>query len=230
MSRVLAIGDVHAPATHPGYRAWCLHLAEKWNTTRVVFIGDIIDSHQISYHPAEPDAPGAGDEADQTLEHVQAWCSSFPRAVVTIGNHDERAFRLAASVNIPGRFIRDYAKLWKTPRWKWVREVEIDGVNYIHGTGLGGQQPALSAARLSMQSTVCGHVHSTAGVRWVAGKERIFGMDTGCGCDPDHVAMSYGRNLVRRPILGAGVVIDGTPYHEIMPIERGSKFHRSRFA
>lgn len=230
MARVLVIGDVHEPAAHPGYRAFCIDLAERWDTDRVVFIGDLLDFHAISFHPNEPDAMGPADEMDEAAIRVQAWYAAFPKAYVTIGNHDERVYRLAASVNIPGRFIRSYASLWGTRGWKWVRDCMVDGIHYLHGTGLGGQQPALTAARASMVSTVCGHVHSTAGIRWVAGPERrIFGMDTGCGVDVESPAMRYGRALVSKPILSAGVVIDGHPYHEVMPMAKGEKYHRSRF-
>ena len=231
MSRVLVIGDVHEPATHPGYLAFCQYLEEKWQTTRTVFIGDLLDMHAVSFHPSEPDAAGPDAEADQAAERVSRWFAAFGKgSIVTTGNHDERVHRLAASVRIPGRFIRDYAKLWNTPGWRWVRDVTIDGVHYWHGTGMGGQMPALTAAKASMRSTVLGHVHSVAGVHWAAGPDRrVFGMDTGCGVDIDHPAHRYGRNLMRKPILGAGVVLDGVPYHEVMDIGRGGKFHRSRF-
>ena len=117
MARVLVIGDVHEPVSHPGYRQFCVDLAERWGTDRVVFIGDLLDFHAISFHPTEPDASGPIDEMDEAAIRVRAWCTSFPRATVTIGNHDERVYRLAASVNIPGRFIRSYASLWGTKGW-----------------------------------------------------------------------------------------------------------------
>ena len=81
-----------------------------------------------------------------------------------------------------------------------------------------------------MVSTVIGHCHSVAGIKWACAPDRrVFGMDTGCGVDISHPAMSYGRNLIRKPILSAGVVIDGIPYHEIMPMAKGETYHRSRF-
>jgi predicted phosphodiesterase len=230
MTRVLVIGDVHEPASHPGYLSFCQHLAEKWETERVVFIGDILDMHTVSFHPREPGALGAEDEAEQTRRLVSRWHKGFPDATVTIGNHDERVHRLASSVNIPARFIREFADVWGTPSWKWVRAVAVDRVTYLHGTGCGGATPALNAARKSMGSVVCGHVHSAGGVHWAAGPtSRIFGMDTGCGIDAGHPAMNYGRNMLAKPILSAGVVLDGIPYHEPMPCGRGEAFHRSKF-
>jgi len=147
-----------------------------------------------------------------------------------IGNHDERVYRLAASVNIPARFIKDYSDQWNTPRWSWLREKLIDDVMYTHGTGSGGKTPALNRATASLVSTVMGHVHSRGGIAWAAGPTtRLFGMDTGCGVDITHPAMAYGKQMISKPILSCGVVIDGHPYHEMMPHDRGETYHRSRF-
>ena len=230
MARVLVIGDIHEPATHPGYLPFCLSIAERWKTDRVVMIGDVLDFHAISHHAKHPDTPGSSDEAGEAREAIAAWHRAFPRATVTIGNHDERVHRLASTVQIPGRFIQSFNALWGTKGWKWTRSTTIDRVHYLHGTGLGGQQPALAAARASMVPTVCGHVHSVGGVRWASGpSQSIWGMDTGCGVDATHPAMSYGRDLIRKPVLGAGVVLDGMPYYERMPADRGQPFHISRF-
>jgi hypothetical protein len=231
MARVLVIGDVHEPASHPGYFQFAKDTRKRWRCNKTIFIGDVLDFHSISFHASEPNADGPEREHALAAEAVKRWHSAFRGSTVLIGNHDERVARLAGSVNIPARFLRDYADLWNTPTWDWVRDTTIDGVHYLHGTGLGGQQPALNAARASMRSTVCGHVHSVAGVRWTAGPDRrIFGMDVGCGVDIDHPAMHYGRNMVRKPLLGCGVVIDGRVAHWLpMEIARGGKYHRSNF-
>ena len=230
MSRVLVIGDVHEPATHPAYRDFCKDLYSAWKCDRAVFIGDLLYLHSISFHSRDVDADGVTREAEIASQGIRKWVKAFPEATVTIGNHDERVFRLAASVNIPSMFIQDYAHVWNTPKWNWTREVMIDGVRYFHGTGCSGKNPALNAAVMTMTSTVIGHCHSVAGISWACSpNRRVFGLDTGCGVDIDHPAMNYGRNLIKKPILSAGVVIDGIPYHEIMPMARGEAYHRSRF-
>jgi len=230
MSRVLVIGDVHEPATHPAYRAFCSDLRTAWQTDKTVFIGDVVDHHCISFHQKDVDADGVSREADIASAGIAKWYKEFPRAKVMIGNHDERVIRLAASVNIPSRFVKEYSKVWNTPKWKWTRETTIDKVRYFHGTGLTGKMPALNAAVQTMTSTVIGHCHSVAGIKWACAPDRrVFGMDTGCGVDIQHPAMNYGRNQIKKPILSAGVVIDGVPYHEIMQMARGEAYHRSRF-
>ncbi len=218
--RVLAIGDIHIPAEHPKYLDFCWSVYEYWQCDSVVMVGDIVDWHAISFHARELDAPSAVDEYELARSRIAEWQEWFPKARVCIGNHDERVERLAASAGVPPQFIRSFSDTWDTPEWEWAHEHFVDGVRYFHGTGMSGQRPALRAAMASMTSTVCGHVHSQAGISWSAGPNNtaIFGLDTGAGIDTNHLAARYGKNLIRRPILGCGVVIDGkNPYHERMP-------------
>lgn len=231
MSRVLVIGDVHEPATHPAYLDFVTEIGEQWGCDRVHFIGDIIDHHAISFHARHPDAPGPKEEYALAMRGVQKWYSRFPNATVSVGNHDERVIRLAASVNIPRYYLREYSETWKTPGWQWHEKLTLDGVLYTHGTGNSGHYPAYNVAKNSCCSVVMGHVHQAAGVKWLCGpKSRIFGCDTGCGVDVDHIAMDYGKNITKKPVIACAVVLDGVhPIVEICPCGPGERFHRSRF-
>lgn len=228
--KVLVIGDSHEPVSHPGYLAFCQDLMDEWGCTKAVHIGDVVDWSAISFHAQHPDCPGPADEYELALEKIQKWHEAFPRLNVCIGNHDERVIRLAESVNIPSKFIREYREVWQTPRWKWEWEYVIDDVYYFHGTGCSGMHPAYNAMTKRLMSTVMGHCHSAAGVKWVANPtRRIFAMDTGCGVDTRAMQFAYGKHYIKKPILGAGIVRDGIPFHEIMPCGPGEKYHRSRF-
>jgi len=228
--KVLVIGDVHAPATHPGYMAFCRDLRKKYRTNTTVFIGDIIDHQAVSFHAANPMCPGPDDEYLLSKQHIQQWYHYFKHAIVTIGNHDARVIRLAESVKIPARFLRDYNEVWKTKTWKWVDDIVIDDVYYFHGTGRSGIYPAFNAMKDMLMSAVLGHVHTASGVKWCANPtRRTFGMDVGCGIDIDAYQFAYGKHMRLRPILSAGVIIDGMPYHHIMPCGPGEQYHKSRF-
>lgn len=230
MTTTLAIGDIHEPVSHPGYLAFCQDMAAKWQATRIIFMGDVVDWHAISFHAHHPDCPGPADEYEAANLKIAKWYKAFQRAKVCIGNHDERVIRLAESVNIPSRFIRDYREVWETPRWTWDWEFVEDDVYYFHGTGNGGLHPAFNAMKKRLMSVVMGHCHSVAGTRWLANpSRRIFSLDVGCGVDCHAWQFAYGRHNIQKPILGVGIVRDGTPYHEIMPCGRGEKYHRSRF-
>ena len=224
--RVLVIGYIHAPATHPKYRRFCKDVYRDWQCDTVVFIGDIVDHHSISFHARSSFCPSPMDEYKLALEEIKKWQKEFQSAFVTIGNHDKRPERLAESVNIPSFYLKGLQDVWDTPSWRWVNYVIMDDVRYMHGdVGRGGKTPALSYAVNDMVSTVCGHHHSIAGVNWAASQsKRIFGLDVGCGVDADAMQMAYGVRYLRKPILACAVVIDGIPYHEIMPCGKDEKY------
>lgn len=229
MARVLYIGDVHEPVSHPGYLPFCRDLRDKHRCDQVVFIGDVVDWHAVSFHAHHPDAPGPKDEYELAKAGVEKWYKAFRRASVCIGNHDERLIRLAETVNIPSKFIRDYSDIWNTPQWKWDTEFIIDDVYAYHGIGSGGMHPAFNSSGKMLMSVVQGHIHTAAGIKWRCNPtRRIFGMDTGCGIDDKALAFAYGKHNKTRSVLGAGVVLDGIPYHEVCPIGPGEKYHRSK--
>jgi len=230
MARIIAIGDIHEPVSHPGYLSFCQDLYDAWDCNQVVFIGDVTDMQAISFHAANPMCPGPDDEFMLTKRAIQKWHRAFPAAKVCIGNHDERVLRLAESVNIPSRFIRDYKEIWKTPEWDWQHEHIIDETYYFHGTAMGGVHPAYNAAGKMLMPVVMGHCHARSGVKWRANPlRRIFAVDTGCGIDVDAFQFAYGKHIKERPILSAAVVLDGIPYHEVLPCGRGEKYHKDKF-
>lgn len=230
MARVLVIGDVHEPVAHPGYLQFCKDLYQEWRCDTVVFVGDIVDWHAISFHAKHPDCPGPTDEYELAKQKVAKWYRAFQQATVCIGNHDERVLRLAESVGIPAKFIRDYADTWGTPNWEWVPDTIIDDVFYFHGTGQSGVHPAFNAMKKYLMSVVMGHCHSAAGVKWLVNPlRRIFGMDVGTGIDVRAMQFAYGKHNIQKPILGAGVILDGVPYHEVCPIGEGERYDRRRF-
>ena len=230
MARVLVIGDIHEPVSRKGYLQFCRDTRRKWNCNKVVFIGDLVDWSAISFHLRNPEGPGPVDEYGLAFRAIRRWYKAFPQALVCVGNHDARPHRVAESVSIPARFIREYSDLWKTPGWSWENHHIVDGVYYFHGTGNSAEHPAWNVMRKLQMSVVMGHCHSRAGIKWAANTaRRTFGMDVGCGIDDKMYAFAYAKDLIQRSILAVGVVIDGIPYHEVMPVGRGEKYHDSNF-
>ncbi len=231
MSRVLCIGDLHCPVERVGYMQFCKDLYEEWDCNTVVFIGDIVDWSAISFHANNPEGPGPLDEFKLALAATQKWYKVFPKAIITLGNHDSRPRRLAESVNIPAKFIRDYADLWKTPNWRWVQSIMIDDVYYCHGHGRGGgNTPAWNLSKKMGMSVVMGHFHTKGGVNWSSNPlRRWFGMDVGCGINDKTYAFAYAKEQVTRSILSAGIILDGTPYFEIMLAGKGERYYDKNF-
>lgn len=230
MARVLVIGDLHAPAVHPGYLDFCKDLREDYETDRTVLIGDVTDQHTASKHMMDPDGRGPREEFRDTKREVAVWHSAFPDASVCIGNHDERFIKRIMEAGLPRAALRSYNNLWGTPTWTWRESFEIDGVHYSHGTGCGGINPAYNYMKLLGKSTVIGHTHSNAGIKWVANQyKRMFAMDVGCGIDCQHPAFRYGSAYRTKPVLAAAVVLDGVPVHHIMEADPGERYSREHY-
>jgi predicted phosphodiesterase len=178
---VLVIGDTHCPATHPGYLSFCRDLHSKYKCNKVLHIGDVADFHSVSRHEASPEADGPVSEFEAAQNQILQWNKAFPKAQVCEGNHDKRVYTQAATVNIPGRFLKGYNELWQIAGWDWKPDHIIDDVYYFHGTGCGGTYPAPNTMQKMLMSTVMGHIHSAGGIWWRANPQRrIFGMNVGC--------------------------------------------------
>jgi len=215
MARVLVIGDLHAPAIHKEYLSFVKKIAKKYNTTKTVFIGDIIDHEAISRHEKNPELPSALDEYNIAVKEIKRWHKAFPKASVCIGNHDERVLRTAKGSGVPSLYLKPFNEVYGTNGWDWKYEHKHDNVIYTHGIGWSGLMPAFNAAKFLRQSVVCGHTHSVANICYHSNdNDSIFGMNVGCGVDNNHLAMSYGKYSLKKPVLSCGVVIDGHPYLE----------------
>ncbi len=228
--KCLAIGDLHLPVAHPGYLQFCQDLYDQWDCNQVVFMGDVADMQAISFHAANPECPGPSDEFSLTKQEIAKWAKAFPKARICIGNHDERLIRLAESVSIPSKYLRNFSEIWNTPDWDWQYDHTVDDVYYYHGTGTSGLYPAANATRKFLMSVCMGHNHAASGIYHTANPhKRVFGMDVGCGIDIRAYQFAYGKHMPRRPILSAGLILDGIPYHEIFPCGKGELYHHSNF-
>lgn len=230
MSRVLGAGDLHCPWQRRGYLQFLIDLYYQWGCNRVVFMGDVVDTHAISFHQKEPGCPGPLEEYRQAKEAVREFYKAFPKATVVLGNHDKRIVRRAKSVDIPDIFIKSYKEIWGTPGWDWVEDIVIDDCYYYHGDGQGGEYPAANAVRKMLMSVVLGHNHTASGVKYYTNPtRRVFACDTGAGCDDKAMAFAYSERNKRRSVISAAVVIDGIPYVEPMPCGKGEIYHDSNF-
>jgi len=204
--RVLIIGDLHEPFCLDGYLSFCKKIYAENNCNKVVFIGDVIDNHYSSYHESDADGFGGKTELDFAINKLRQWYRAFPDAFVTLGNHDRIIIRKAQSSNIPSQWIKEFSEVLETPNWKFVTEVFIDGVRYVHGDKSGKPK---TAAKRDMVSTVSGHYHTDMYVEWFFGKTRaIFGMATGCGINSKSYAMGYMQGG-KKEAIGVGIVVGG---------------------
>jgi len=205
-NRVLVIGDLHEPFCLEGYLEFCKKQYDIHNCNKVVFIGDIIDNHYSSYHESSADGLGGKYELEQAVKKLRRWYKAFPKADVTLGNHDRIIIRKAQTSNIPSKWIKEYKEVLETPKWNFVTDVYYDGVRYVHGDKSG--KPRMATKR-DMVSTVSGHYHTDMYCEWLFGKTRaIFALAVGCGIDSKSYAMGYMQGG-KKEAIGVGIVIGG---------------------
>lgn len=205
-NRILVIGDLHEPFCLDGYLEFCKKTYQDYNCNKVIFIGDIIDNHYSSYHESDANGLGGKAELDFAIKKLKKWYKAFPKADVTLGNHDRIIIRKAQTSNIPSKWIKEYKDVLEVPKWNFVTEVYYDDVRYVHGDK--SNKPR-TAAKRDMISTVSGHYHTDMYVEWFFGKTRaIFAMAVGCGIDSKSYAMAYMQGG-KKEAIGVGVVIGG---------------------
>ena len=201
MSKVLVIGDIHEPFCLDGYIKHCKNVYKEFNCNKVVFIGDIIDSHYSSFHSTDPDGMSAKDELNLSIKKLRKWHKAFPKATVIIGNHDRIVARKALANGISAKWIKEYKDVLEVPTWNFKTDETIDNVLYVHGEGA----TAFTKAKTLFQSVVAGHTHTKCYIEYM---NNIFGMQVGCGVDKDSYAMAYAKNYAP-PQIACGVVLDG---------------------
>lgn len=212
--RTLVISDLHAPFTHPSAIDFLADLKRAIKPDIVVCVGDEIDAHGWGRWDRNPDAPGQGDELAAAKGMLRPIFKLFPKVQVCNSNHSQRSFKKAARAGLPSAFVRTLREVLDAPQtWTWADAHEVDGVMFVHGEGFNGVRSALDAASTYRRKTVIGHVHGHAGISYTDnGLERIWGMNVGCLVDPQALAFEYTKPHRAKPVLGAGVVIDGVPH------------------
>ncbi len=201
--------DMHEPFGNPDFPYFLRETFKKHGAKQFVCLGDGIDSHAISNHDREPCAYGAYTEMDMAIQRLKIYYALFPEVIYIPGNHDLRISRMAAKVGIGSRFIKPLHDILEMPDgWQVVEdEIIIDDVLYTHGENCGGKNGALNKAIQERMSVCIGHQHSFGGVQYNANKrDRIFGMNVGCGINEDAYAFAYGKHSKQRCTLGCGIV------------------------
>ena len=201
MHKILIIGDIHEPFSKPGYLEHCKAVYKRFNCNKVVFIGDIIDSHYSSFHNTDPDGLSAIEELTASIKKLSRWYKAFPKATVIIGNHDRIVYRKAFAHGISSHWIKEYKQVLNVPNWQFVTEATFDGVLYVHGEG----GTAFAKAKSLFKSVVAGHTHTKCYIEYL---NNIFGMQVGCGIDKDAYSMAYAKNFAP-PQIACGVVLEG---------------------
>lgn len=208
---VLVFSDIHTPFDHKRYPDFLKDTYKRFGCGRVICLGDIVDNHVISSHATEPCALGAYTELDLAISRLKIYAALFPEVDYLSGNHDLRVDRMAASVGIGKRYLRELHDVLELPEG-WVchgDEFIANGVLYAHGIDAAGKNGAINKAMRERMSVAVGHSHAYGGCQQSANKrDTVFGLNVGCGIDDEAYAFVYGKHARNRVTLGCGVVFD----------------------
>jgi len=204
----LIIGDPHAPFTKAGYLEHCMWAKEEYSCRRVVCTGDVLDNHYSSFHTADPDGYGAGDELWRAVDMLRTWYYAFPEMYICLGNHDNIPARKAFEAGISERWVRSVPTLMQEEGfeyWKWAPDWDFGGIKYLHGIG------GVAHRRMIREgcSIVQGHLHSASNkiAFQVTPHTQHFSLQLGCGIDIKSYAMAYGKHF-DKPVIDCAVIID----------------------
>lgn len=220
-SRILFISDMHIPYHHKGLLPFLEGLKRRYEPTRVVCLGDELDKHAMSFHDSDPDLPSAGDELKKALPVIRELENMFPEMDLIDSNHGSLLYRKAKHHGIPRHYLRGYNEVLEVGKgWKWHFDLTLDLPDgqkvYVHH---GKSANALRVAQMMGMSHVCGHYHESFGVQYCSTPASlIWAMNTGCLIDRKALAFAYSNNNMKRQVIGTGLIIDGIPVLEAMPL------------
>jgi len=200
---ILVIGDLHLPFTDEKYRMFNLELVDKYDVGEVVFIGDIVDNHSISYHEHNPNLYSPAEELERAKKAVAEWYDDFPVATVLKGNHD-LFDRKIVSAGLPTHVLKSMSEIYNVPGWRFEDLYEKENLLFTHGTKLSRNTIKEFALRKN-KSVIAGHLHTLSYVENVT--QNIFVSHIGCGIDYSSAAFDYARGTAKDPILSSLVLV-----------------------
>lgn len=220
-SRILFISDMHIPYQHKGLLPFLDGLKTRYEPTRVICLGDELDKHAMSFHDSDPDLPSAGDELNKSLPIIAELERMFPKMDLIDSNHGSLLYRKAKHHGIPRHYLKGYNEVLGVGEgWKWHFDMTLnlpDGQKvYVHH---GKNANALRVAQMMGMSHVAGHYHESFGIQYCSTPANlIWAMQCGCLIDRKALAFAYSNNNMKRQVIGTGLIIDGIPILEAMPL------------
>lgn len=215
--RVLVIPDTHAPYNHPDALAFLRELRDRVKPTYVVHLGDEVDNHSLSFHDSDPNLDSAGSELERARVFIKELSILFPFVDVCHSNHGSLVYRRALKHGIPVEMIKSYREIlfpWGGgDGWQWRERFRIvlpDNSECLFQHESNGGILGNSAHERA--NLVQGHRHSEWIIEGKASDAALYwGMIPGCLIDRKSRAFDYGKLNLRRPVIGAGIIIDSLP-------------------
>ena len=179
------------------------------------------DKHALSFHDSDPDLLSAGAELQASLPIIATIHSMFPEMDIIDSNHGSMVHRKAKHHGIPRHYIKSYNDVLEVGEgWKWHNDLTVELPNgqkvyFHHGKSADG----LKLSQTMGMSCVQGHYHEKFGINyWGNSLGLYFSMQVGCLIDDSSYAFAYNNVNLKRPVIGTGLIINGIPILEAMPL------------
>lgn len=233
---VLFISDLHAPYNHKDSLSFLKALNKKYQFTkkgRIICLGDELDNHAMSFHESDPDLYSAGHETIKGISVLRELYKEFPKMDILESNHGSLVYRRAKTHGMPRHYILSYKDAIFSDKkkdgtidrpkgygdgWNWHLSLDFklkSGMNVSCSHGMN-----VSTRRNIEQSGCCfvqGHHHNSLELLYHSTpNQTLWGMTCGCLLDDKQLAFAYNKNVIKRPIIGCGAIIDGIP--RILPM------------
>lgn len=220
---ILVMPDLQIPFQHRGALAFLCRLRDKYKPDVVVNVGDEVDNCALSRYPKDPNGESAGTELRRARAVLKRYYEEFPDVLLCESNHRDRLYKRAYEAGIPKEYLADVHDYLKAPDgWEWKKSWTVDGIVFEHGDRASGASTGEKLIDANHASTVYGHHHNAAGIQYrKVGKKILFSMNVGCLIDETSYAMSYTRDNRKKPVLSAGVIVDGVPH--LVPMIKGMR-------
>jgi hypothetical protein len=223
----LVVSDLHAPYIHKDAVSFLRAIVAKFKPTRIIFSGDEIDAHALSFHDHDPDLDSAGVELEKAIECLRPLYKLFPQADILESNHGSLVMRKALAHGMPRKVFKSPREILDAPKgWNWHFELNVKLPNgtwcYFHhskGANVKKNSQAMGS------SFVQGHHHESFEISyWGNPHALLFGMTVGCLVDPHSLAMAYNKNNLKRPVIGCGVIENSRPRLIPMELDRNGRW------
>lgn len=211
---ILVISDQHFPYNHPDIVAFLREINSAYKPDKIVNIGDEVDYHASSFHEHDPDLLSPGDELKTSIRRLQPIYKLFPEMDLVDSNHGSLVYRRGKAFGIPKHAFKSYQQILEAPvGWKWhdhlvLHATEGAPIYFCHGRS----NDALRNSKNVSMNFVQGHFHSKFEIRYWANEVNLYwGMTVGCLIEKASLAFAYGKTSSDKPIIGAGIILEGWP-------------------
>jgi hypothetical protein len=226
-ARLLILSDMHFPFSHQDLVPWLAAIKAYYKPDTVVSVGDETDGAGISFHTHNPDLPGPHDEFERAIAGLKPLYKLFPVMRLCDSNHGSLVWRRAQFAGLPTRVIKSPREILQAPKtWTWHEDLTIALTNGQKVFICHNKSADVLKNSMSMgMNFVQGHFHSSFEIRYWANPNSLnWSMTVGCLVDKKALAFAYGKNIIKKPIVGCGIVLDGLPQLLPMPLDKHGRW------